>query len=87
MGSETSGLMMGRCLRDDRRAPDPRPMPRLAESRPTRSGLRRLSRPGVGEATPRVEMRPGWLFRVEPEEMRRDADGEGGGRLKECGGK
>lgn len=76
---------MGRCLRDDRRAPDPRPKPRLAESRPPRSGLRLLSRPEVvvEEATLRVA----WLFRVEPEEIRLDADGGGArGRVKECVG-
>lgn len=78
MGSETSGLMIGRCLRDDRAAAELLAKPRLVEPRPPRSGLLLLSRPGVVDVTFRVEMGGPGLLRVEPVDIRRDADGEGG---------
>lgn len=76
MGSETSGLMIGRCLRDGRPAAEPLATPLQKDPRPPRSGLLLLSRPAEEEATLKVDMGPAWLFRVEPEDMRLDADGE-----------
>lgn len=74
MGSETSGLMIGRCLRDGRPAAEPLATPLQKDPRPPRSGLL-LSRPAE-EVTLKVDMGPTWVFRVEPDDMRLDADGE-----------
>lgn len=73
MGRETRGLMMGRCLREEPlAAAEPLEYPLLMESRPERSGLRLLSLPGP--VAPRVRW-PVGVFRVEPEDIRREADG------------